>query len=55
VKQRRGLSHVPPERRRQIAARGMKALRAHKQEHQFTTDEAKDAAKARKDRDGAKV
>lgn len=58
AKQRRGLARVNPERRRQIAARGMKALRAKKKQHKFTSQEATEANAIRwgqEGTDGAKV
>lgn len=58
MKQRRGLARVSPERRKEIAARGMKALRAKQKQHKFTSQEGIEANTQRWSKegtDGAKV
>jgi hypothetical protein len=47
TKKRRGLAAMSPERRRQIAAKGAKALHKAKKAHRFTEAEAKLAAAVR--------
>lgn len=49
-KKPRGLAAVPPERRKQIAAMGGKAVQASGKAYKFTTETAQLAVSTRKDR-----